>query len=130
MTRINVVAPGALHRLHLVAEYRELPRVFGLVRAAQAKGLTPATIKAPGAYTLGAGHVKFFYDKLGWLATRHAALVEEMIVRGMRPTFTEDLLRQNSDLHRHWCGSWHPTEAAAEENLARINDRLKKILNL
>ncbi|MBP7000765.1 pyrimidine dimer DNA glycosylase/endonuclease V [Amaricoccus sp.] len=41
MTRINVVPPEELSRAHLVAEYRELPRVFGMVRAMIARGLDP-----------------------------------------------------------------------------------------
>jgi len=34
MTRINLVDPSTLHSKHLLAEYRELPRVFGLVQQA------------------------------------------------------------------------------------------------
>lgn len=34
MTRINLADPSTLHSKHLLAEYRELPRVFKLVEAA------------------------------------------------------------------------------------------------
>lgn len=60
MTRINLVPPEELSRQHLVAEYRELPRIFALVRAAQGKGLKPANIKAPAVYVLGRGTKKQF----------------------------------------------------------------------
>jgi len=82
MTRINLVPPATLARQHLVAEYRELPRVFGLVHKAQAKGRTPADCDIPKSYRLGAGHVTFFYDKLSWLLWRQMALIQEMDRRG------------------------------------------------
>lgn len=47
MTRINLIPPSELHYKHLVAEYRELPRVFGLVRRAQANGWSIRNIKLP-----------------------------------------------------------------------------------
>lgn len=78
MTRINCIKPSELVRQHLISEYRELPRVFSLVRKAQDKGLQPSDIKAPRRYTLGTGHVKFFYDKLGYLVKRQQALIDEM----------------------------------------------------
>ncbi|ENT03393.1 hypothetical protein C038_02848 [Brucella sp. 63/311] len=41
MTRINCIPPAELTGPHLVAEYRELPRVFALVRAAIQRGEAP-----------------------------------------------------------------------------------------
>lgn len=38
MTRINLVDPSTLHTKHLIAEYRELPRVFALAEAAAFRG--------------------------------------------------------------------------------------------
>lgn len=48
MTRINVIEPSRLSDQHLGAEYRELPRVFGLVRDAIARGErpTPGTLRS------------------------------------------------------------------------------------
>lgn len=77
MTRINLVPPSELHTKHLVAEYRELPRVFTLARHGAA---------VPAEYVLGAGHVTFFYDKLLFLANRFTDLVKEMQRRGYKPT--------------------------------------------
>lgn len=56
MTRINCVPVEELTDKHLLAEYRELPRIFNLARAVE---------DAPTEYVLGTGHMKFFYDKLG-----------------------------------------------------------------
>jgi deoxyribonuclease (pyrimidine dimer) len=67
MTRINVVAPRDLTDQHLLAEYRELPRVFTLAQAWLDRGKPGAL---PERYALGTGHVKFFYDKTDYLAKR------------------------------------------------------------
>lgn len=119
MTRINVVPPAELSRQHLVAEYRELPRVFGLARNAAAAGRNP---DAPARYTLGAGHVLFFYTRLGWLVDRQKSLIAEMIRRGYHPTHTDttDLL---DGIPQAWVGQWAPTDDAMAINRARIAER-------
>jgi deoxyribonuclease (pyrimidine dimer) len=82
MTRINVVPADELTDKHLVAEYRELPRIFKLVRDRQDKGHTNVTVNRekamPSTYTLGTGHVLFFYDKLYYLIDRYQELCNEM----------------------------------------------------
>lgn len=78
MTRINCIPPAELTGPHLIAEYRELPRVFALVKAAIQRGETTTDRRNPPAYTLGTGHVRFFYMRLGYLAKRQASLVAEM----------------------------------------------------
>src|SRR5690606_11330297 len=83
MTRINCVPVQELSGPHLVAEYRELPRVFGLAAKAAARG----AFTQPATYTLGKGHLLFFYTRLGYLARRHAELIAEMKRRGYKPSF-------------------------------------------
>ena len=71
MTRINLVAPSMLTDQHLFAEYREITRLFALVRAACDKHPASAIrSKIPDSYRLGVGHVLFFYDKLGFIEVR------------------------------------------------------------
>lgn len=122
MTRINVVEPRMLTGKHLVAEYRELPRVFGLVRHAQYAGKTPDDYDIPDAYLLGKGHVTFFYDKLLWLSWRHVHLVNEMQRRDYEPKFTENLRVTHSDLSSHWWGDWVPDDNARQINLRRLRE--------
>lgn len=124
MTRINCVPPSELSRQHLVAEYRELPRLFGLARRAAARGESPEDPRNPRQYTLGKGHVRFFYNKLRWLATRQESLIIEMRSRGYNPSFTEppDL----SCMDPAWLGDWEPSSAALALNRSRIAERLKK----
>jgi deoxyribonuclease (pyrimidine dimer) len=125
MTRINVVPPEELHRAHLVAEYRELPRIFALVRAAQARGVTPQKLAAPADYTLGKGHVLFFYNKLRFMVNRQKSLIEEMKRRGYHPQFgdPEALLEGIAPC---WIHDWQPDEAALALNRVRIAARLPK----
>lgn len=124
MTRINCIPPSELVGQHLVAEYRELPRIFALVRAAMARGERPDDPRNPLEYRLGAGHVRFFYRRLGYLAKRQADLVAEMKARGYQPTFT-DTERLLDGFPPAWCADWQPTAEALAANRARIADRLK-----
>lgn len=125
MTRINCIPPSELIRQHLVAEYRELPRVFGLVRKAIARGETPQDRRNPKEYTLGKGHVRFFYARLGWLKQRQQMLIAEMQWRGYRPqhTDTSELL---DGIPAAWQGDWVPDSAAMKINRERISARLPK----
>lgn len=118
MTRINVVPVEELCNKHLLAEYRELPRVFKLARPCH---------DAPKQYTLGAGHVKFFYDKLGWLLARQRALVNEMTRRGFKPTHTASTLMDKAVKAEDWqWKTYTPTPEALALNRARIVTRISE----
>ncbi|MFT4091184.1 MAG: pyrimidine dimer DNA glycosylase/endonuclease V [Asticcacaulis sp.] len=122
MTRINCVPVTELSGPHLVAEYRELPRIFALVRAASERGETPDDPRNPRTYVLGKGHVRFFYPRLGYLATRQAQLIAEMLNRGYKPSFTDpsELL---TGIDASWCNDWLPDDQALSLNRARIAER-------
>lgn len=111
MTRINCVPPSELTDKHLLAEYRELPRVFGLARCGD---------DIPTSYRMGAGHVKFFYDKLGYLKRRQKSLIDECIQRGFNIKHTSVDFAAPDCL----CGDWIPSEADMAINRARIKERL------
>ncbi|RYF04980.1 MAG: endonuclease V [Oxalobacteraceae bacterium] len=122
MTRINVIPVQELSRQHLIAEYRELPRVFGLVKKAIDRGEIP-DVKAVPMYTLGTGHVRFFYPLLGYLADRQAKIVAEMLARGYSPSHVTSLREEHADIPEPWWGSWEPCEIAEAINRARIAER-------
>ena len=107
---------------HLVAEYRELPRVFALAYKAIDRNWMDGQ---PLDYKLGSGHVYFFYDKLNYLSDRHQQLVAEMIKRGYHPQMTESLEAQWRDKipDIHW-KNYTPTKNALRLNRERIADRL------
>lgn len=102
----------------MVAEYRELPRIFALSYAAQQRKEDPS--KHPSEYRLGTGHVKFFYTRLGWLTKRFEALVAEMQKRGYKTTYTST----PPFAHKaEWMQDWEPTAHAVQINTDRINER-------
>lgn len=123
MTRINCVPVEELTDKHLLAEYRELPRVFKLAEAAYLRGDTPG--QYPREYTLGKGHVKFFYTRLWWLQRRFDHLVLEMLARGFRPQYTTTPVI--SRLPQSWWCDWKPTPAALAVNRERIAARLSGV---
>ncbi|MCP8895343.1 pyrimidine dimer DNA glycosylase/endonuclease V [Shinella daejeonensis] len=125
MTRINCIPVSELSGPHLVAEYRELPRVFALVRAAIARGERPDDPRNPQEYRLGAGHVRFFYCRLGYLARRQVSLVQEMRARGYQPQYDNPLALLDG-LPSEWCQDWTPTPQAIALNRARIAERRRE----
>ena len=78
MTRINCgVAPAELPDKILLAELREIKRIPNAIRNGRysLQGI-------PKEFTLGTGHVKFFYDKLEYLYDRYLSLRLEALDRG------------------------------------------------
>lgn len=119
MTRINCVPVEELSTRHLVAEYRELPRVYGLARRALARGERPDD--HPTAYVLGPGHVRFFYSRLGYVRWRQVALVLEMLRRGYHPNYTETPTL--AEFPAGWQRGWVPEAEALAMCRARIRER-------
>ena len=130
MTRINLLHPEQLSDKHLMAEYRELPRIFTAVRKLIAQGKTPADIDIPSSYVLGTGHVKFFYNKCIWLYDRFERLASELRRRGVR--IDEDTYQlicndARTGITGEWIGSimWCPTPEETYLNMARVCRRSK-----
>ena len=125
MTRLNCVPVATLSDQHLVAEYRELPRIIGAAtlffvnhgKDADPLADAPKSIP-PEQYRLGVTHMKFFYKKLLWLQTRFSQLVKEMKYRGFHVTF-HSLPEVN--LPANFWNEWTPTE----EDIALCQSRLK-----
>jgi len=73
MSRINAgIPPKELTDRHLIAEHREIKRIPNLIK----KGKLSNT-GAPAEFTLGTGHIKFFYDKQLFLLKRYKDLYAE-----------------------------------------------------
>ena len=109
MTRINVVDPKILADQHLLVEYREITRVSGLSRG----------MLDYGSYTMGEGHVKFFYDKGGYLSKRCEILFQECISRGYSPKH-KDYKPHPSHLN----DDWEPDNRDKMLNLLRLSNKL------
>ena len=124
MTRINLVNPDQLTNEHLMAEYRELPRIFTAVR--KLKGQLPKDI--PAEYTLGKGHCKFFYNKLEWLHARYVNLYLELIRRGynLDSSIFGSTQKDAADL-LHTSMDYNPTPQEIYKNMYRITVRHFKV---
>ena len=120
MTRVNVMPVEELHATHLIAEYKEVVRIFGLARKCQYELHKK---KIPNEYTLGTNHCVFFYDKLKYITERYDALCNEMINRGYTCNrVAKHELEQGIDRSLFW--NYSPTAAATKLNRDRINLRL------
>lgn len=116
MTRINLIPPAQLCDQHLLAEHRELTRIPNAVARGRfnLQGL-------PTDYTLGTGHVRFFYDKLAFLHRRYLALHAECLQRGFNVT---NIWPQDLPPDTTLWNDYHPTAAALAANRQRIAQRM------
>lgn len=83
MTRINAdISPEALTDQHLMAEWREIKMVpKALVRALKTKSVSDVMKSIPKKFCLNVGHVRHFYDKMGFLQDRYEKLTKELLAR-------------------------------------------------
>lgn len=122
MTRINLTLVSELADQHLMAEYRELPRVFGAVRKHVQNGKKLKDFKISPVFILGTGHVTFFYDKLEFLRLRQIALITECLARGFN---IKDITVQDiSDIPLDFRNDYIPTQAALAESQARLDEKI------
>lgn len=122
MTRINAgIAPKDLTRQHLIAEHREIKRIPNVI----AKG--KFNLKGqPKEFTLGTGHVKFFYDKLGYLKNRYEEIYSECLNRGYNVSYYGNAW---NNLPKEMMGDYTPTQRDVEIITERINQRLNESKN-
>ncbi len=127
MTRINTYHPRFLSNSHLIAEYRELPRVPNRV----ASGKPYKTI--PETFRLNTGHESFFGNKIQWLDVRHSQILAEMQRRTLHfpdrfsgnysiniEAACAEVQRERPDLYNYW----EPTKEAHLELVKRVIERM------
>ena len=78
----------------------------------------------PNKYTLGKGHVKFFYNKFKFLYERHLKLTNELKIRGFNLNFgVFDGFRFVGDV---WYNDWTPSKEDLILNRQRLKIRMPK----
>ena len=120
MTRINVaIPPSELTGRHLIAEHREIKRVPNLISRGRFNMKS-----VPSEFTLGKGHVAFFYNKLLYLKNRYEELYQECLNRGYNVTYYGAAW---DDIPSQFMNDYIPTKQ--DENIIRqrINEKLNKI---
>lgn len=120
MTRINCGIPvEELTNKHLMAEHREIKRIPNCV----AKGRYNLK-EQPSVFTLGKGHVKFFYDKLGYLKKRYELLYAECVKRNFKVQYYGDAW---NNIPIHLMKDYLPTQADKALIRQRIKEKINKI---
>lgn len=80
MTRINCIDAYHLTNKHLLAEYRELPRIFKSILDNLVQDKDVKRIEEDD-YRLGEGHMTFFNNKLNFLVKRYDRIIAILKVR-------------------------------------------------
>lgn len=116
MTRINAgIPPADLSNRHLIAEHREIKRIPNTIKSGKAR-----VENIPEFFTLGKGHVKFFYNKLAYLRRRYESIYDECIRRGINVTpFHQAFHGVPPELDN----DWQPTRQAIKLIRKRISER-------
>lgn len=122
MTRINVIPVQYLADQHLIAEYRELPRVLK-----QNIDLSDA----PDNYCLGKGHMKWGRKHALYCLKRYKEICNEMIYRGFTVNYTyEDLKKYvNINCPKEILNDYIITDVDIVLNLKRIVEKIIKRQN-
>jgi deoxyribonuclease (pyrimidine dimer) len=119
MTRINAgIPPKELVDKHLIAEHREIKRIPNCI----SKGKFNLSGQ-PVKFTLGTGHVKFFYNKLLYLKNRYEELYAECVRRGFNVTYYGDAW---NDIPSELMNDYVPTDEDRHVIRERIKERLTK----
>ena len=120
MTRINLgINPNELTNKHLLAEHREIKRIPNMVKSGRMSNKGQ-----PKEFTLGIGHMKFFYDKLGYLKKRYVEIYNECLLRGLN---VQNYISAWDGIDVKLMNDYIPTERDIKLIEQRINERLKQM---
>lgn len=118
MTRINIaIPPSELNTRHLLAEHRELKRIPNCVSRGRYN-----LKNTPKEFTLGKGHVAFFYNKLGYLKNRYEDLYKECVSRKFNVSYYGNAW---DDVPIELMNDYIPTKKDEEIIRQRIKEKLE-----
>ena len=118
MTRINVGYPvKKLTTRHLLSEHREIVRIPNMVKSGKAK-----IDNIPEHFSLGKGHVKFFYNKLGYLLSRYYKVYAECVSRQFN---VQDYSSAWNGIPKHLLGGYVENKHDTQLIIDRINSKIK-----
>lgn len=121
MTRVNLVPVNTLSDQHLMAEWREIPRIASSVQNRLQRG--PFTQQLD-EFVLGEGHMIFFYDKMAFLSTRYKKLAEELKRRKYQ--ITEYQHDPFLDTPEEYHGKWRPKPSEVNISKQRLVEKLER----
>ena len=124
MTRINIFPVEQLHSKFLLAEHREIKRIPNQILSGRYNldGI-------PKHYTMGTGHVKYFYNKLKFLHLRYIDLYNECLRRGYNVmNYEKSFIRLSEELetttYNKLYNDYKPSFDAMVISQERINQKL------
>ena len=116
MTRVNVgILPKELSKSLIVSELREIKRIPNCIKRGRFN-----LKKIPNQFTLGTGHVSFFYNKIGYLKERYQKLYENARERKIN---VQDFSDSFENIPEKFMGSYQETERDREILLERFAER-------
>lgn len=122
MTRVNVgISVEELPKSLLLAEHREIKRIPNMVRTGRAKlrGI-------PSKFTLGEGHVKFFYNKLGYIKARYHQIYARCLELKCNVQYYGDSF---NGIPENLMGEYEETQADRELLIERIHSNGFKLMS-
>lgn len=120
MTRINVgVHPVELPSKLLLAEHYEMIRIPNAIVAMRVNLSAPI----PAKFTLGRGHVRFFYNKIKFLHYRYTAIQAECQWRGYLTTCEDRTFRLIQEVYPELYNDYNPGPWDREIIIDRIESK-------
>lgn len=125
MTRVNVgIDPEEMENDILLAEHREIKRIPNCIKNGRfnLNGI-------PERFTLGEGHVKFFYRKIGYLKERYQKIHKVCLNRELN---VQDFSESFEGIDDYFMGNYIETQRDRELLLRRFAERghiLRKVDN-
>lgn len=114
MTRINVgILPKELPSKLLLAELREIKRIPNTIHKSNTQNI-------PSEFSLGTGHVRFFYDKGKYTYQRYLDLYQEALSRGFNVT---DFSGAWNNYPKELFNDWESNQEHRKILIERINQR-------
>lgn len=123
MTRVNAhIPPYVLSDQHLMAEHREIVR---LAKQSHTYWTWSKREPLPESFRMGTGHVRYFFDKIDYIADRYTLLYEECLARGFN---VQDYSEAFANPHPNAVGNYKPNAETIKTTqsiiFARLFDRL------
>lgn len=133
MVRINLVPPSELMDQHLIAEHNEILMLVGALQRTLSSKQGLVMSKIPSEFTLGKGHIYFFFNKGAYIDGRFYAIREEMKNRGFTstktfpihlwPLLTRDSLGKIVCLHESYVPDCKALKLARDRIALRISQK-------
>jgi deoxyribonuclease (pyrimidine dimer) len=123
MTRVNLVPVSELCNQHLLAEHREIKRIPNAILS----GIARLDGNYGSRYVLGTGHVKFFYNKLDWLAERYTLVYQECLIRGFNVQNYYESFMDAIVKTYYFQKPWTPSSDEVDISRQRINTKLENM---